>query len=410
MSRVLAQLMGVAEPAFRQQLLRLEQAAGMPGADIRLMMEIINETKSKVRELGLDPHDTTGPELYRTLQTKLLRDEIQVRAALNMRADGTPLAVLEAVQKRLSTMDLATGTFAVKQTVMRALIKKLQPKVTMKRLGYRSMDSMVKHEPAPLLLAAASIIESSEWQERRLEAYKKLGSRDFETRKITFLLPTTKHWPELVKEHVDRMKHHILVVPELGAVVLMPFEQDLPGLAITSLLLGVDSANDMRSLASYLRLQQVRPDFGKVFVQSLLKEPVITAELAGESLPWKALQWFYGRGHSEYYPDLFEPHVQPEDLTWHDAEDLLAQLHPALEFWQGSQLLALIDTHGNAVSLNMLDVSLSVCNGLDYAQRIVGNMRRNLSRELLSRYLHQENLQSLLLGKLDEQLVPEIAE
>lgn len=401
--------MGAAEPAFRQQLMRLEQAAGLPGADIRLMMEVVNETKSKIRELGLDPHDTTGPELYRALQTKLVRDEVQVRAALNMRADGTSIAVLEAVQKYLAKMKLPTQTFVVKQAVMRMLIKKLQPKVTMKRLGYRSMDSMIKHEPAALLLAAASIIESFEWQERRLEAYKKLSPKDFETKKVSFLLPATKRWPELAAEYTAKAKHHILAVPELGSIIIMPLEQNLPGLAITTLLLGVDSVNDMRSLGSYLKLQQVRPDFGDVFVQSLLHEPLTAAEVAGEPLPWKVLQWFYGRGHSQYYPDAFEPHVQPEDLSWHDAEDLLAQLHPTLEFWQGSQLLALLDSYGRAVSLNMLDVALSVCNSLDYTQRIVGNMRRNLSRELLARYLHQENLQALLLGKLDEQLAPEIA-
>src|SRR5580698_5950825 len=138
MSRVLAQLMGVSEPAFRQQITRLEQAAGLPGADIRLMMEIVSETREKLRDLGLDPRDSTGPELYATLHSKLLRDEVQVRAALNMRADGTPLAVLESVQKYLTKLKVPTQTFVIKQSVMRTLLKKLQPKVTMKRLGYRS--------------------------------------------------------------------------------------------------------------------------------------------------------------------------------------------------------------------------------------------------------------------------------
>jgi hypothetical protein len=36
-------------------------------------------------------------------------------------------------------------------------------------------------------------------------------------------------------------------------------------------------------------------------------------------------------------------------------------------------------------------------------------MRLTLSRELLARYLHQDNLHALLLGKLDEQLAPELA-
>jgi hypothetical protein len=408
MSRVLAQLMGAAEPAFRAQLLRLEKAAGLPGADIRLMMEVVNETRSKIRELGLDPHDTTGKELYAALQTRLLKDEVQVRAHLNIRADNSPEAVLEAVCKRLEKLQQPTQTFVVKQSAMRTLLKKLQPKATMKKLGYRSMASMIKHEPVAQLLAAAAVIESRDWQHKRLEAYKKLKSRDFEVKKASFLLPKSKNWPAVSAEYVGKTKHNIVAVPELGAVIILPIEHDLPGLAITTMLLAVDYVNDMRSLGSYLKLQQVRPDYGEVFTAAMQHEPMTAAELAGQPLPWKMLQWFYGRGHSEYYPEAFEPHVQPEDLSWHTAEDVLAQLHPALEFWQGNQLLALVDgTH--TVSLNMLDVALSVCNGLSYSQRIVQHMRTDLGRELLARYLHQGNLHAMLLGQLDEQLTPELA-
>src|SRR5580765_5932680 len=128
MSRVLAQLMGAAEPAFRAQLLRLERAAGAPGADIRLLMEVVNETRSKIRQLGLDPHDTTGPELYEALKTRLLADETRVRASINMRADGTPEAILEAVRSELERLSVPTETFVIKQSVVRALLKKLQPK------------------------------------------------------------------------------------------------------------------------------------------------------------------------------------------------------------------------------------------------------------------------------------------
>lgn len=410
MSRVLAQLMGAAEPQFRAQVMRLEQAAGLPGADIRLMMDIVGETRGKLRDLGLDPHNTTGPELYEALRTKLLRDEIQVRAALNMRADGTPLAVTQAVKNYLDTIKLPTQVFVVKQPVMRAVLKKLQPKTTMKRLGYRSLDSMIKHESPAQLLAATAIVESRDWHARRIEAYRKLKSSDFEVRKAAFLLPVSKRWPEIAGTYTAKARHDLLAVPELGAVVLLPLEHDLPGLAITTLLLAVDALNDMRSLASYLKFQQVKPDFGGLFVRSLTQEPLTAAEIGDQLLPWKTVQWFYGRNRSPYHPDVFQPHLQPEDLSWHDAEALLAQLHPVLEFWQDSQLLALVDGNGEAVSLNMLDVALSVCNGLEYAQRLVHTMRLNLGRELMARYLRHDNLQALLLGKLDEQLVPEIAE
>ncbi|HSX42571.1 MAG TPA: hypothetical protein VLF59_00610 [Candidatus Saccharimonadales bacterium] len=408
MSRVLAQLMGTAEPTMRTQLQRLEQAAGLPGADIRLMMQIINETRAKIRELGLDPQDTTGPELYHTLQIRLQEDEARIRTALGLDAEASAADVITACKTYLSSVAMPTQSFVVKQPAMRALLKKLQPKTTMKRLGYRSMDSMLKHEPLPQLLAAASMIEPTEWQRKRLEAYKKLKTSNFEVRAATFLAPSIKHWPDIAAAYTEEFRHNIITLPELGAIVLLPIQQDMPGLAITTLTLAVQSINDIRALGSYLKLQQVRPDFGTAFAACIQNEPMAATELAGESLPWKVVQWFYGHGHSAYHPDAFEPHVQPEDLAWHEAEDMLVDLHPAMEFWQGGQLLALLD-EGQPVSLNLLDVALGVCNKIEYANRIVHHMRTTLGRELLARYLHQDNLHALLLGKLDAQLAPEIA-
>lgn len=408
MSRVLAELIGVTEPTFRAQLMRLEQAAGLPGADIRLMMHVINETRSKIRELGLDPRDTTGPELFAALQVRLQEDEARVRTALGVTDTATATEVLEAIRHYLAKLGLDTSSFVVKQAVMRQLLKKMQPKATMKKLGYRSIDSMVKHEPPAQLLSATMLCESHDWHHHHLEMYKKLKSADFETKPVSFYVPTAKHWPELAAKYVQSQKQNILTVSELGAVILLPLEHDMPGLAITTMLLVLESVNDIRAHGSFLKLQQVRPDFGKLFAATIEREPMTEAVLAGEPLPWKIVQWFYGRGYSSYHPEVFEPHVQREDLTWHNAENILGGLHPALEFWQGTELLGLLD-NGHPISLNLLDVALSVCNGLGYAERLVLHMRQNLSRELLARYLHQENLQALLLGKLDQQLAPEVA-
>lgn len=408
MSRVLSQLMGIAEPTFRTQLQRLEQAAGLPGADIRLMVQVANEARDKIRQLGLDPSDTTGPELYQALKVRLQDDEQRLRTSLSLDSESTPEEILGAVKQRLEKMPFETRTFAVKQSAMRALLKKLQPKATMKRLGYRSMDSMIKHEPVAQLLAAASLLESRDWQRRRLEAYKKLGARDFETRKISFKVPSTKQWPGIASEYTQKHKHNFLALPELGSVIVLPLEHDLPGLTITTFLLGVQAINEMRSLGSYLKLQQVRPDYGIIFAKAIQHEPMTAAAPAGEPLPWKMVQWFYGNGHSSYHPEVFEPHVQPEDLSWHDAEAALTAVSPVLEFWQGNQFLGILDGT-NPVSMNTLDVALNVCNGLEYGGRMAHHMREALSRELMARYLHQDNLQALLLGKLDEDLAPELA-
>lgn len=406
MSRVLSALLGANEVTFRLQLQRLERSAGMPSADIRLAASVMQATKTKIRELGLDPTDTTGPELFAALQTRLRQDEVRLRSVLEVKADMQPIGILQGVERQLNKLDQYSDLYVVKSAVMKKIIKKLKPKVTMKRLGYRSMDSMLKHEPVGQLLAACQVTESAEWQEARLKAYTKLQPKDFEPKRPTFVVPTTKQWPKLADAYTGQHKQNSIVVPELGVVVILPMSHDLPGLAITTFVVSLHALNDMRALSAYMKLQQVRPDFGKSVAEAIEHEPLTEAELGGNKLSWRAVHWFYGHNHATYHPDVFEPHVQPEDLAWHNVEAAVAQLHPVFDFWEETEQLGLLDGD-EAVSMNILDVALGVCNGFGYAERTLHHMREALGRELFARYLHQDNLQSILAGSLDRQLAPE---
>lgn len=392
---------------FRQQIQRLEQAAGLPSADIRLSAHVLQATRQKIRELGLDPTDTTGPELFSALQARLQQDEIRVRASLNLRADIHTVDMLERVADALTQLDHHSDVFVMKSTVVKQLLKKLKPKATMKRLGYRSMDSMLKHEPVAQLLAACQVTESPEWHEARLQAYRKLQTKDFESRRPHFIVPSGKQWPKLAEMHISKQRHHLIEVPELGAVVILPMEQDMPGLAVTTFALSLQALNSMRALSAYLKLQQVRPDFGDVVQDSILHEPLTEVELGGNKLSWRMIHWFYGHGHANYHPEVFEPHVQAEDLTWHHAGKELARLQPVLQFWEETEILGLLDGR-EAVSLNVLDVALGVCNGLVYGERVVHNMRESLGRELFARYMQQDYMQDMLGTTLSKQLAPEI--
>lgn len=408
MSRILSELLGTNESDLRLNLMQLERAAGAPNADIRLTSQILAGAQAKIRQLGLDPHDTTGPELYRALQQRFLDDEQRVRTVLGLTGDSLPPDILQHCKTFLESLEIPTEAFVLKPAVMRALIRKLQPKATLKHLGYRSLDSMLKHEPPAQLFAAVNLIESAEWRHKLFRSYKKLRPGDFEVRPVSFYLPSAKQWPALSRDFVGRIRHNLLCIRELGAVVILPLEQDLPGLAITTLLLGLQAVNDIRSQSSFLKLKQVKPDFGDIVEQAVTHEPLTDIELAGQRLPWQAIQRFYGRSGQVVPPTVFEPHVQADDLTWHQAEAVLARLHPALEFWQDGQLLGLLD-HGQPVSFNILDVALAACNRLPYADRVVHFMRDNLWQELLGKYLHQENLENLVLGKLNQTLAPEPA-
>jgi len=404
MTRYLSSALGAAQPLFGQSIMELERASGRPSAEIRLSSEMMQQARIKIAQLGLDPQDTTGPELYSALQQRLHVDEVRVRQALTIPAGASTSDVLGRIEKFLNAHQ-STGTcFALKATVARKLLKKKPPKNTMKLLGYRSLDSMLKHESVASIYAATYIAESASWQRIFRNQYATLQPSDFEQRKITVVYPQAKRWIEATDHFVQAAKHNIMSFKELGSIVMLPFNGQVEGLAITSLLLSLYYMNDIRSYSSFARLQQVKPTFGKIIQETATGEPMTSANLAGQPVPWKVIQRYYGRMTQHEHPEVFEPHVQAEDLQWHDGERVLAELEPALRFWLDTQYLCLLH-EGQPVSCNILDVALSYCNHLPFTDRIVHFFREHLWHELMSRYLHQENLEAAVHQQLSRELV-----
>lgn len=67
MARFLKDLLQNDHPLFLMNIARLERAAGDPGIDVGLIGEITDKANQVIRDLGLDPADTTGSELYHAL-------------------------------------------------------------------------------------------------------------------------------------------------------------------------------------------------------------------------------------------------------------------------------------------------------------------------------------------------------
>lgn len=408
MTRFLSEALGAQEPAFSQSIQQLEYAAGRPSADIRLTTEVMHAMRRKIAALGLDPADTTGPELYRALQERLRTDDQKVRAALAIADDASAADVVQGVQQFTDKQDTPRKVFALKASVAKRLLKKKMPKNAMKRLGYRSADSMLKHETVAAIYAAALIAEPHSWHRAFKDQYAKLSPSDFEMRNISVCYPHSKKWQALGEDYAASVKHNMLSFPEIGAVVMLPVPQAVDGLAVTTLLLVLEEMNGLRSYSSYAKLQQVKPDFGKRLKQSSAAEPYTSATLAGQPVPWRMIQRYYARFKQAYHPEVFEPHVQPEDLQWHAGEDVLAKLEPSLAFWQDTQCLGIIHD-GHIVSCNILDVALGYCNHLSFADRIVHFVRDNLWHELMMRYLNQENLERAVHQQLLRELADPLA-
>lgn len=408
MTRYLASLLGAEQPLFGQSIEALERASGRPSADIRLSSEIMGAVRTKIATLGLDPDDTTGPELYGALQERLKQDDQRVRLALGIGQDSTANDILRRVQTFVNGHKTTNTCFALKTQAAKRLLKKKPPKNAMKQLGYRSLDSMLKHEPIATIYAAAVMSETAGWHRAFHGQYDQLGAVDFEQRKISVIFPKAERWAEASAAFVGTAKHNMLCFKELGTVVLLPFAEHIEGLTITSLLLSLHYLNDIRAYSSYMKLQQVKPTFGSIVRQTANTEPMTTATLAGQAVPWKVIQRYYGRLGAAQHPEVFEPHVQSDDLTWQDGEAMMAELDPVLSFWEDTQYVGML--HNNEpVSCNILDVALNYCNHLSFGDRVVHFVREHLWHELMGRYLNQENLEAAVHQQLSQELLEEPA-
>lgn len=382
----------------------MEQAAGAPSTDIRLTSDVIRQVKAKIGELGLDPDDTTGPELYEVLQHRLAHDEALVRYRLGISVDAPAKTIVARVHQFLEKLEGPKICFAIKTSVVKKMLKAKPPKTTMKRLGYRSADSMLKHEPMAQLFAAAALYESNVWHKNFFGQYAKLQPSDFEVRKISLLAPKSAKWQQVARDFAATKRHTMMGFRELGTVVLLAADKQLDGIAITTLLLAIEEMNTIRVYSSFVKLQQVKPAFGRIVQQASQGELLTSARLAGQPVPWRMIQRYYSTFQESYRAELFEPHVQPEDLSWQQGEKTLAALEPTLEFWKGTTMLALMH-QDEPVSMNLFDVALNHANHLSFPDRVVHFFRDNLWHELMARYLHQENLEAAVGKQLSNELL-----
>jgi hypothetical protein len=412
MTRFLSESLRAPEPRFGLGLRRLEQANGSPNADIRLTTDVLQASKAKLATLGLNPVDTTAPELYQALQVRVQRDDARLTRTLRTLAAtyiSAEADVVAGMAHALQHTTLPKNCYALKAASLRSLIKKAPPKKTMKQLGYRSLLSMLKHESVATILAAAVICENPSWYRNLTESYKHLKPSDFENRPIAILHPATTKWQLLAASHAAERRHNILSFPEIGAIILLPLPDTQPPGAVTaSLVLALHALNEVRASSTFLKLCQVRPDFGLVVQTVATSQPELPTGQHEPSLPWHVVQRYYARFGARFREELFSPHIALEDLSWHSIEETLVQIEPSFKFWQGSGHLGVVHAH-QPVSLNIGDAALNYCNRLPFEQRLLDYFQRSLSQELALCYLQHDKIERAVLGVLQPQLATEPA-
>lgn len=396
---MLSELLRATEPVFSIALQHLERSTGNPSADIRLQSEIIGKVHEKAKQLIPNAKTLSAEELYAGLVQKVREhDETLVRAIGGYDAGETKdvqARVLKAIQK----LDIDYGCLALKSTSVKQMLKSKPPKQTMKLLGYKSLDSMVKREHLARIYYVMRLVESQPWLKAYYAQYKTLTALDFEPAVIEVVTIDTPKWRDISQKLVLRHLHNVGHINELGAIVVLPMPVErMRGLAITLMPLILHYIAEIRMYSAYFKLHQMKPDFGKVLVQALTHDDLPAATVANHDIHWRILHRYYGTKVS--HPAILEPHVQPEDLAWRHAGRVLAHFVPDLLFWHDLDYVGLNASDG-PVSFNLMDVAINYTNKLSYDQRVSYHMRDALWNEILMRYVGQDNFKEAVLQQLD---------
>ncbi len=402
---LLADLLAAKEPLFEHALQQMEERTGRKGIDAALAAEIRQKTSERSAELGI--HETDGQEaLYRALLGRIKNDDERLCRLIGG-DDPTDLAALTPlIIKTLEAQAIPKTGWFMKAAKAKQLLESMPPKGIMKLLGYESVKQLIQKEDIFQLFCALRFCETPDWLNKFDAAYtKKLKPTDFENRAIKIVVFEAERWSEVAAPFIAKKLHNITHSKEMGAICVLPVGAvHTPGVTIKIMPLICHYFNEIRLYSSFFKLVKNRPDFGKVVADTLVAKPPSVKVSAHAEISWKVIQRYFGKLKHEHHPEIFEPHLQPEDLHWRKAEEVLYSIDPELEFWQDMDFVASLK-EGKDVSFNLMDVSLGYANQLAFGDRYNYHFRESLWNEIFARYFGEAALQQQVLEHLDNEVI-----
>jgi hypothetical protein len=193
MSKIISQMLGHDQHSLTKFITALEDKNGYPSHDVRLVAETIQKVRVKLTELGLDPDDTTAPELYHALQIKFKADSANFDAEHPTSLNSESARMALAAKLVAKNIDLPER-WALKSSAAKNLLRQNPPNRIMKHLNYRSLDSMLKRENLLEIYLVAAYFESQAWQKTQTKLISQLDSTAFEMRALQLAAVSPTKW------------------------------------------------------------------------------------------------------------------------------------------------------------------------------------------------------------------------
>ncbi len=385
---------------FLSELQQLEKITNHTSHDIKLYSKIMGHLAQKLRYIGLDPVDTSNHELYETLKSNFssfdqqLTKELRTLAASKVSAEGS---LGSGIELFLTENTQNFKIYALKSSYVKGLLRLHKPRETMKRLRYKSLDSMLKRENLATIMVLINYLEKESYLNSFYKEYYKAHSSNFEIRdfKIIYLQSDNQN---LVKDILVKSNNLSLVCYELGTIILFPIGNvNKSGITTYYLATVIDKINNLLRVSAYLKFNQVNPKLGSKLYEITEKDPSLGYSFLNQEVSWRLIYDGIVRFQTKFE---FE-HFNSSDFKQLDPIDLLSRLVSGFNFYQGTSYLAKIDKQSH-VSLNLLDVAINCITNNSLSNSIDHYFKQSLHQAYYGTYLNTLGFETILNSDLNE--------
>src|SRR5688500_16178750 len=209
MAKFLRDLLDAEEPVFSLALRQLELASGQPGADAKLIGDITEKAHTAMRQMGLHPADTTGKEFYLALLARVHDDNERVTKLIGGTDSSdvkqmVPLMIAAAVKVKFNRR-----VFVLKHDKAKEMLRQMQPKKLMERLGYTDIEALFRAEDFDEIYTALRFSEGDELLNNYNELFKTVTDNDYEERDIRILAMDREKYLDLAEKFTKKKLHNV---------------------------------------------------------------------------------------------------------------------------------------------------------------------------------------------------------
>lgn len=397
------------EPLFDHALDQLEKRSGRKGADVKLTAELAEKSANFIKTIGLNPN-CSGEELYLALTKQIEEQDAHLAKTIGGTNATNVDEMVPLAIRRLEQIQMPRSCFAMKYEKAAQILVERPPQQLMQRLGYDSAEKLVKDEDLAELFIAIRFTEGPDWLNDFNTVYESLTPDDFETRPIKLVRFSRAKWGDVADHFIEKKKHINTHSKEMGVVaILAPGATHMKAITLKVITLTLHYYNEVRLYSAYFKLLSKGNNFGKILSETLIADIPTVKLIEHGNVHWRVIQRYYGKiGEADKHPEVFEPHLQPEDLHWRHAEKILYQIDPEMGMWRDMDYVATLKGD-DIITFNLMDVALSYANEVPYEDRYLYHFRESLWNEVFARYMSEASLEEQLLIKLDNAIVkPEV--